>query len=417
MSINNLLSPYRVLDLTDATGWLCGRILGDLGADVIKIEPPGGDPGRRGGPFYHDQVDPEKSLPWFAYNANKRGITLNLDAAPGQALLRRLARQADFMIESFAPGYLDARGCGYRDLRELNPRLVFTSLTPFGQTGPYAFYRGADLIAMAMSGFMALVGESGKPPLRVQLPQAPMWTGMYAAAGTLLAHHYRQETGCGQQVDVSLQAGMLWALANAPAFWSLNRENLQRVGTQIVGRSVTGARMRALYPCQDGYINFIIYGGEAGKRSNDAMVEWMDEKGVAPEWLKQKDWGAFNVATSTQEEIDAIEAPFGAFLRERTKTEFANESLKRGILGYPVNDARDISQDPQLVARGFWQTVEHPELNATLTYPGLFAKFSNALPQPTRRAPLIGEHNAQVYLNELELSRREFDALKRDKVL
>jgi crotonobetainyl-CoA:carnitine CoA-transferase CaiB-like acyl-CoA transferase len=233
----------------------------------------------------------------------------------------------------------------------------------------------------------------------------------------LLAHHYRQETGCGQQVDVSLQAGMLWALANAPAFWSLNRENLQRAGTQIVGRSVTGARMRALYPCQDGYINFIIYGGEAGKRSNEAMVEWMDEKGVAPEWLKQKDWGAFNVATSTQEEIDAIEAPFGAFLRERTKTEFANESLKRGILGYPVNDARDISQDPQLVARGFWQTVEHPELNATLTYPGLFAKFSNALPQPTRRAPLIGEHNAQVYLNELELSRREFDALKRDKVL
>ncbi len=415
--MDTLLSPYRVLDLTDETGWLCGRILSDLGADVIKIEPPDGDPGRSSGPFYKDQVHPEKSLPWFAHNANKRGITLNLDAASGQALLRRLARKADFVIESYPPGFLDARGIGYRKLRELNSRLIFTSITPFGQTGPYAHYSGSDLIAMAMSGFMSFVGEPGKPPLRVQLPQSPMWTGMYAAAGTLLAHHFRQATGCGQQVDVSLQAGMLWALANAPAFWSLNKENLQRAGTQIVGRSVTGARMCALYPCQDGYINFIIYGGEAGKRSNEAMVEWMDEKGVAPEWLKQKDWGAFNVATSTQEEIDAIEGPFGAFLGERTKTEFANESVKRSILGYPVNDARDICQDPQLAARDFWKEVEHPELGATITYPGLFAKFSNAACPSTRRAPHVGEHNKDVYLKELGLPPLEFESLKSERVL
>ncbi len=412
-----LLSPYRVLDLTGADGWLCARILGDLGADVIKIEPPGGDPGRRMGPFYHDDACPEKSLPWFAYNANKRGITLNLDMRRGRDLFLQLARKSDFIVESFTPGDLDERGIGWRDLHALNPRLVLTSITPFGQTGPYAHYRGSDLIAMAMSGFMALVGEPGKPPLRVRLPQAPMWAGMYAAGGALIAHHYRQKTGGGQHVDISLQAGLLWALANAPAFWSLNKENLQRAGTQIVGRSVTGARMRALYPCRDGFINFIIYGGEAGKRSNEAMVEWMDERGVAPEWLRQKDWGAFNVATSTQEEIDAIEGPFGAFLGERTKTEFANEAVKRSILGYPVNDARDISQDPQLVARGFWQSVEHPELRATLTYPGLFAKFSDGSCAAARRAPLIGEHNEEVYVNELELSRREFDALKREGVV
>ncbi len=412
-----MLSSYRVLDLTQEDGWLCGRILGDLGMDVVKVEPPGGDPARRKGPFYHDQPDPDKSLPWFAYNANKRGVTLDLESERGRQLLLQMAERADLIVESYPPGYLDARGIGYRALRDINPRLILTSITPFGQSGPYAHCKGSDLIAMGMSGFMSLVGEPGKPPLRVSLPQAPMWTGMYAAAGTLIAHYHRQTTKRGQHVDVSLQAGMLWALANAPAFWTLNRDNLQRAGTLIVGRSLTGARMRALYPCRDGHINFILYGGEAGKRSNEAMVEWMAEQGAAPEWLKQKDWGAFNIATSTQEEIDAIEGPFGAFLAQRTKAEFAEESVKRSILGYPVNHARDVREDPQLAARAFWQSVEHPELGTTINYPGAFAKFSRTPLSLRRRAPRIGEHNEQVYVDELGLSRAEFERLKQRQVI
>ena len=126
-----LLAPYRVLDLSDRNGWLCGRILGDLGADVVKVEPPGGDPGRRLGSFYKDDPDPAKSLAWFAYNANKRGVTLPLGTAGGQELLRRLAQRADFLIESFPPGFLEAHGLGYRTLRGLNPRLIVTSITPF----------------------------------------------------------------------------------------------------------------------------------------------------------------------------------------------------------------------------------------------------------------------------------------------
>lgn len=412
-----VLSPYRVLDLTGEDGWLCGRILGDLGADVVKIEPPSGDPGRLHGPFYHGERDPEKNLTWFAYNANKRGITLDLDSSQGQDLFHRLAQKADFVIESFVPGYLDARGIGYKALREANPSLVFTSITPFGQIGPYAHYRGSDLQALALSGFMSLVGEPGKPPLRTILPQAPMWACMYAASGTMIAHYYRQNTFEGQQVDVSLQASMLWALANAPSFWSLSRSNLKRAGTQIIGRSITGAHMRALYPCQDGHINFIIYGGEAGKHSNQAMVAWMTEENMAPDWLKEKDWDKFNVATSTQEEIDQIEAPFGAFLAKRTKAEFANESVKRGILGYPVNNAKDISEDPQLVARNFWVEVEHPELNDTLTYPGPFTQFSGTRQSIRRRAPRIGEHNVEIMANELGLSAQEMDELKRAKVV
>ncbi len=409
---DGLLTPYRVLDLTDKNGWLCGRILGDLGADVVKIERPAGDPGRRVGVFYQDDPNPEKNLFWFAYNANKRGITLALDTGKGQELLRRLAQRADFLIESFPPGYLDARDLGYGALREINQRLIFTSITPFGQTGSYAHYQGSDLIAMAMCGFMSLVGEPGRPPVRISLPQAAMWAGMYAAAGTLIAHHYREATGRGQHVDVSTQASLLWALANAPAHWSLHREDLHRGGSRIVGRSMTGARMRAIYRCRDGHINFIFYGGEAGKRSNEAMVQWMAELNEAPEWLKQKDWGTFNVAASTQEEIDALERPFVEFLGRRTKAEFAAESLKRGILGYPVADAQDIRDDPQLAARKFWQAVEHPELDATLTYPGSFAQFSAGQCRIYRRAPGIGEHNDEIYRVELGLPHEELETLQ-----
>lgn len=412
-----LLAPYRILDLSDRNGWLCGRILADLGGDVVKVEPPGGDPGRRLGLFYHDDPDPAKNLTWFASNANKRGVTLSLETVRSQELLRRLAQRADFLIESFPPGFLETHGLGYHALREINPRLIITSITPFGQTGPYARYRGSDLIAMAMSGLMSLVGEPDSPPLRVSLPQAAMWAGMYAAAGTLIAHYYRQATGRGQHVDVSMQASLLWALANAPPHWSLLREDLHRDGNYIVGRSITGARMQAIYRCRDGYINFIIYGGEAGRRSNEAMVRWMAESNEAPEWLRQKDWTAFNVATSRQEEIDTVEESFAEFLRKRTKVEFASESVRRGILGYPVVDARDIREDPQLAARAFWQEVEHPELDAILTYPGPFAKFSMAACTIRRRAPGVGEHNEEIYGGELELSRRELETLMQEGVI
>ncbi len=412
-----LLAPYRILDLTDRTGWLCGRILGDLGADVVKVEPPGGDPGRRLGGFYKDDPDPAKNLAWFAYNASKRGVTLSLETASGRELLRRLAQRADFLIESYPPGFLEARTLGHRALRELNPRLIATSITPFGQTGPHAHYRGSDLVAMAMSGLMSLVGEPGRPPLRVSLAQAAMCAGVYAACGTLVAHHYRQTTGRGQHVDVSMQASLLWALANAPAHWSLLREDLHRGGNYMVGRSIAGARMRAIYRCEDGYINFIIYGGEAGRRSNEAMVQWMAESGEAPESLRHKDWAAFNVATSPQDEIDAIEGPFAAFLARCTKAEFSTESVKRGILGYPVADARDIRGDPQLATRGFWQQVEHPEFGASLSYPGPFVRFPVAACAIRRRAPGVGEHNEEIYGGELGLSPRNLAELRQEAVI
>jgi crotonobetainyl-CoA:carnitine CoA-transferase CaiB-like acyl-CoA transferase len=412
-----LLSSFRVLDLTDELGFLCGKILGDLGADVIKVERPEGDPSRQIGPFYRNEVHPEKSLYWFAFNNNKRGITLNLEKRRGREILGKLVTRADFVIESFMPGTLDRLHLGYGALARLNPRLIHTSITPFGQTGPYSGFKASDIEIMAMSGCMSLTGDPDRQPLRVTFPQAYQWAGSYAAMGTLIAHHHRRRTGEGQQVDVSAQACLLWAFSHAHVFWDLNRQLEKRAGPFMTGRSITGARMRVFWPCKDGYINFIIYGGEAGKKTNQALVEWMDSLGLAPDFLKQKDWSIFNIATVTQEEIDRMEAPIARFFAGVTKQEFFHEVIKRGMLGYPVASVEEICEDPQLKARGFWQEVDHPELRSTFTYPGGFAKFSTAPCQIWRRAPLIGEHNREIYAGELGLGEKELKALARQKVI
>jgi crotonobetainyl-CoA:carnitine CoA-transferase CaiB-like acyl-CoA transferase len=415
--IAGLLSPYRVLDLTDELGFLCGKILGDLGADVVKVEPPGGDPGRRLGPFYGNQPDPEKSLYWFGFNNNKRGITLNLESAKGRELFCRLAAKVDFIIESFTPGYLDSLNIGYPPLGRLNPRLILTSITPFGQTGPYSRFKASDIEIMALSGCMSLTGDPDRAPLRVSFPQSYAWTGSYAAIGALTAHYYREQTGEGQQVDVSAQACLLWAFSHAHIFWDLNRHVETRAGSFMTGRSITGAKMRVFWPCKDGYLNFIIYGGEAGRRTNQALVEWMDNQGMAPEFIKQKDWKAFDIARVTQEEIDRMEEPIGEFFKGVTKAEFFKEVVKRQMLGYPVASVKEIFEDPQHEARRFWQRIEHPELKASLDYPGGFAKFSEGACQIWRRAPLIGEHNEEIYGQELGMSSAEIAELKKQGVI
>lgn len=412
-----LLAPFRVLDLTDELGFLCGKTLGDLGADVIKIERPGGDPARSIGPFYRNKPDPETSLYWFGFNNNKRAITLNLESVRGRELFGKLADSADFIIESFMPGHLDRLGLGYDALSRSNARVILTSITPFGQTGPYSRFRASDIEIMAMSGCMSLTGDPDRPPLRVSFPQSYSWTGAYGAVGTLTAHLYRQRTGIGQQVDVSAQACLLWAFSHAHLFWDLNRQLEKRAGSYMTGRSITGARMRVFWPCKDGYLNFIIYGGEAGRKTNQALVEWMDSKEMAPEFLKQKDWKSFNIAEVTQEEIDAMEEPIARFFQGVTKKEFFQSVIQREMLGYPVASMEEIFTDPQLDARDFWQEIAHPELKASLVYPGGFAKLSQAPCQIWRRAPLISEHNEEVYCGELRLTKKELAELKQDGVI
>ena len=411
-----VLEKCRVLDLSNESGFLCGKIFGDLGADVIKLEKPGGDPSRNLGTFYKNDADPEKNLYWFAYNHNKRGITLDIESKTGASIFKRLIETTDILIETFPPGYMASLGLDYDVLSQINPKLVMTSITPFGRTGPYKDYRAADLVTMAMSGFMSLLGDPDRPPVRVSVPQSYVWTGMHAAAGTMMAYYHQQKTGQGQHVDVSAQASLLWATSIAPAYYDLNREVPKRAGGFITGRSITGAKMRAVVPCKDGYVNYIIYGGPAGIRTNVRMTEWMESEGMAPENLKNKDWKTFNIAAVTQEEIDEIETANVEFLNTRTKQEFFDKVLEKDMLGYPVAMSEDTLTDEQLKSRNLWKEVQHEDLGEQITYPSFFAKFSSIDCDLWRRAPNIGEHNEEIY-QELGYTQKDLMNLKRAKVV
>ncbi len=407
-----LLSPYRVLDLTGPLGFLTGKIFGDLGADVIKIEPPGGDAARGQPPFLSNENGSRQSLCWLAYNANKRGITLNLECERGRDLFRQLAADADFVIDTPQPGTFGRVDPGYEELNRDNPSLIFVSISPFGQEGPYKDLQGSDLEIMALSGAMSLAGEKDGQPMRVSVPQAAMWVGAEAAMGALTALAYRSMTGRGQRVDVSAQVAVMSALAHAPAFWDLNRVNPERAGVFVTGRSVKGAKMRVMWPCQDGWINFIIYGGPAGRHTNQQMVAWMDEKGLAPAWLKEMDWGAFAVTNITQAEVDRLEEAIGDFFAQVTKNEFLEGAIRRQMLGYPVATVEDISRSAQLEAREFWQDVDDPQSLKTLKYPGGFTVINGQRLPIRRGAPKVGEHNREVYREQLGLSASEIEELR-----
>lgn len=390
------LGPYRVLDLTDEKGWFCGKILGDLGADVIKIEKPDGDPGRNIGPLYHDVHDPQKSLNWFAFNTSKRGITLDIETADGQEFFSKLVKTVDFIIESFPSGHMEKLGLGYETLSEINPRIIMTSITPFGQTGPRQDYKSCDIVALAMSGMMYLTGDPDRPPLRIQPPQAYLMAGAQAAGGSLIAHHHRQLTGQGQHVDVSIQESLIMATTQAVPFWHLLHIKLLRAGPLRVGLS-TKAGARQVWPCKDGMVSFIIQAGKGTQKSNKGLSDWIDSKGFSDDFLRAMNWDKFDMANATQEVHDQLEKPISRFFQAHTKAEIYKGARERGIILSPTNTPGDILEDVQLESRNFWTGIKHPELGATITYPGSFAKMSLTPCGIRRRAPLIGEHNQEIH--------------------
>lgn len=394
-----LLTPYRVLDATGPLGFMTGRVFAELGADVIKIEPPGGDPSRRWAPGAGPEGK-QTSLMWLALNVGKRGITLDFGEPEDRQRFRQLAATADFFLDTFEPGTLARWGLDYRTLARDNPSLIHVSITPFGSDGPRATDLASDLEIWGQGGAMSLAGEEGGEPMRVSAPQSPMWAGVEAAMGALTALVHRSVTGRGQHVDVSAQAAVMAAIAHAPAFWDLNGVNPQRAGIYVTGRSNTGAKMRVFWRCRDGWINFIIYGGVAGRRTNQQLVAWMDELGLATPELKAIDWSSFSVPPLMQSEIDVLEAHVARFMAAVTKQEFFEGAVKREMLGYPVQTVAEIYQDRHLAARGFWQEIADPSTGRTLKYPGGFAVVDGQRLRLPRPAPAIGQHNREI-LEEL----------------
>ncbi len=410
-----LMAGYRVLDLSDEKGMLCGKMFADMGAEVIKIEPPGGDTARSLPPFYHDEADPEKSLFWFAYNAGKKGVTLDLTTADGRAVLRDLVAVSDFVIETFPVGYLDELGLGYAALAQCNPRIILTSITPFGDTEAGRNQQADDLIAWATGGAMAIMGEKDRGPARINLLQSYFHASAEAAVGSMTAHYPRELSGEGQHVVVNMQACVVWTLMNEQAFPILHGNSVERNG---VFAGSEGMRQRLVFPCKDGYITLLVAGGPLTP-SLKAFIGWMDEKGMAPQWMLDKDWTQWGPATfmnakgdEVQKEIDEIEAAITAFLQTLTKAEIYAGALERRILLAPVATAEDITASEQLAAREFFVPVEHEDLGQTIPYPGPFAKLSHTPLSVAGRAPHIGEHNTEVYSKLLGYGREKLAALR-----
>ena len=411
-----LLSSYRVLDLTDVGGFLCGKVLGDLGTDVIKIEPPGGDPARNIGPFYHDIPESEKNLNWFFYNMNKRDITLNIESQDGQKIFRQLVKKADIVIESFSPGYMDGLGLGYGALNNINPSTIMASITPFGQDGPYKDYKAPDIVVMAMSGLMYMTGDPDRPPVKVGWPQAYLHAAADAATGIMMALYYRGLTGEGQHVEVSAQESTLWTMMNSLRFWELSKVTIKRAGAFIV-RPFTNATQRQTWRCQDGYVCFAVMGGLQGERIMRALVEWMDSEGMATDFLKETNWREVDFSRLTQDILDESLTPIGKFLMGHTKAELYEEAVKRDIALFIVATPKDLLESRQLISRDYWAEIEHPELGCSLTCPNAFAKTNVGPPRIQHRAPLIGEHNKEIYERELGFTSKELAILKQANII
>ncbi|MDH3240295.1 MAG: CoA transferase [Alphaproteobacteria bacterium] len=375
-----LLEPLRVLDCTGELGWLAGRLLADLGADVIKIEPPGAN----------------LSAPdWRATNANKRMLSLDLDNEDGRGAFLRLCAEADFLLETAQPG---TELCTFLDpgqLQATNPRLIHVSITPFGRTGPRAQWQASDIELMAAGGAMSLAGEPDGQPLRVTAPQSNPWAASQAAVGAMVALTARAVSGLGQHVDVSAQAAVIASIAHAPASWDLIGVNPLRAGAFMTGRSVHGAVYRVFWPCQDGFVNFIIYGGVAGRRTNEGLVAWMRDAGADLGVLAGIDWATFDPTQATQDDVDEMEKPVAAFFLTVPKAEFLRQAFEREMLGYPVNNVADIAQDPQLEERGFWADLPAPG-GGVERHCGGFAMVDGKRLPVTRPVPEPGEHSREV---------------------
>jgi crotonobetainyl-CoA:carnitine CoA-transferase CaiB-like acyl-CoA transferase len=350
---------------------------------------------------------------WWAYNRNKRSITLDITSGDGQAILRRLAASAHFVIESDTPGVLAAYGLGYDDLAALNPALVYVSITPFGQDGPKARYADSDLIILAAGGPLVLTGDDDRPPVRVRVPQAYLHASAEAAVAALIAHHERQHSGRGQHVDVSAQQAVAQATQSGILAIPLHANELQRLSG---GVRVGELRIRLVWPAQDGYVGILYFFGAALGPFTRRLMEWIYEEGFCDEATRDKNWRAYLELLLTGEEplaeYERLKLVVEAFTQTKTKAELFRVALERGLLIAPVTTIAEVVESPQLAARDYWQHVEHPELGQAFRYPGAFAQFSATPITYRRRPPSVGEHNREIYMDELGFTARQFEALQ-----
>jgi len=394
--VEGFLPPYRVLDLADERGAFCGKLLADLGADVIKVEPPAGDAARCRPPF-HPSL--EISLDFLAYNTNKRSLALDITHSAGRECFLALVRNADALIESFPPDHLERIGLGHSLLREANPRLVIASITPYGQTGPRRHHLSCDLIAMATSGFMQITGDPDGPPTRLGNEQSRFAPALYAALGVIAALFHREwHHAAGQHVDVSMQEALLsFYLEQHPVLcWDVRRKNVTRVGP-VSSLSVPAG----VFPCQDGWVGLGIFSG----REWETLSRWLYDVTRREEILAAELRGGIHARAPYR---DLIEAVLLDFTLRQTRAQLVSEGQRRNLVVVAVNTIADLLADPALTQANCWKELDHP-VAGSLSYP--MNLLGAEVPVAGRAAPLLGEANADVLCGELGLTRTDLDSL------
>lgn len=395
------LAGIRVIDLATPLAEAAGRVLADLGAEVIKIEPPAGCASRFTAPFVDGQAgDPDGSLYWRSYGMGKRSVVLDIEQSADRERLRELVRGADILIESEVPGALADKGLDYETLHALNPSLLYVSVTPFGQAGPEATSPACDLTLSAAGGLLNLQGDGDRPPLPVGHPEASHHGAVQAAADAILALYARNRDGCGQHLDVSCQAALVWTLLFADGYPVLT-------GANQPGSGEERAEVRELLPgvvvpdrarCKDGFVVMTLVLGDVGARSFGSMMEWAKEHDALEADIAEHDWTQM-IPLLMQGKLAPPDMQRGfdqfiAFLGTQTKAEVQQGATEgRWLLG-PVWTTADLLGDPQLAARDYWVDVD------ATTHPGPFAKLSRTPIRYRRAAPKLGQDQELVTRGE-----------------
>jgi crotonobetainyl-CoA:carnitine CoA-transferase CaiB-like acyl-CoA transferase len=397
----DLLEGLQVLDLADEEASFCSKLLADLGARVIKIERPGGDPSRKMGPFLEDLPNPKSSLSFLHNNTNKLGITLNLEYKDGKEIFYKLLQKTDVVVESFPPDYLRQKGLGFDVLSRVNLKLIHVSVTDFGESGPRSQYKSCDLVAFAFGGQMYVTGSSSTPPLKPFGEQSYYTASLFAAVSILLALRKRAKTAKGEHIDISLQEAALSALDHVMVRYFYEKTIAKRQGGVYWNHSF------CILPCKDGHVLLAPF------QQWDTMIEWMDSEGMAEDLKDEK----YREEESRASGINHILEVLERWTKSHTVQELFESSQLMRFPWAPLYSLKEVLNNPQLKARGFFIDVEHPELNRSISYSGTPYKFSHLSTGRWKRAPLIGEDNVRVYQGELGLSQEEYKRLLSLKVI
>ncbi len=391
------LSGLVVLDLSEnISGPYSTKLLADYGAEVIKIEkPPLGDSSRSMGPFPDDRPDPERSGLFLFLNTNKKSITLNLESEGGTKIFNRLVQGADILVENFHPGAMASLGLDYESLAEINPALIMTSISYFGQWGPYRDWDGSDIIAQAMGGLMGLTGEADREPLKLPLSQAEFQAGLNAAVATLSALYFRDETGEGHHIDVSLQEAVASILEASVTMYSYSGFVRKRMGS----RHHLQCPSRVM-PTKDGFIHV-----QAGANW-DHFATYLE----TPQLMEPR-----LASILRYHYVDEVEGLIQPWLKKHEAREVFATGQEWRIPFAMVLGIDELMADPQYEARGFFQQIDHP-IAGRLIYPGTPFRMSETPPQVCR-APLLGEHNEEVYIGVLGLSNDDLEKLRENGVV